>query len=74
MSSFDKRMQKAETAEITDEKGWAGWIRIFWKRLLREKLNCFDHFTFSISALVVTIVGPSLKKLQYFLSIFLITL
>lgn len=28
MSLFDKRMQKAETAKMTDEKGWAGWIRI----------------------------------------------
>lgn len=27
-SLVDKRMQKAETAEVTDEKGWAGWIRI----------------------------------------------
>lgn len=28
MSLFDKRMQKTETAEMADEKGWAGWIRI----------------------------------------------
>lgn len=35
MPLFDKRMQKAETVEMT-EKGWAGWIRIILGKVFWE--------------------------------------